>query len=531
MSFACVLALAALMTGAGAARAHAVLLEASPADGALMPMPPREILLRFNEDVTPVFVRVLDGAGRAVAAPAPAQARDETVRLALPRGLANGSYVVSYRVISADTHPVGASLVFAVGPPGTAVGAIDVPNRQEGMWSALAVGDRALLDIALLLAVGGGLFTVLVAEPVSRHPRAAVIVPAAIAVAASVLALGIEGGLALEAPLASFADAATWRTGLATGLGPSIAVTLAGLALVAFAPSRLVILLGAALAAAGYAVAGHVAMAEPRWLTAPALWLHVLCVAFWAGSLVPLWRMLRGRGAAPSVERFSRDAVMAVGLIALAGTAMAGVQLSRLADFRDTEYGERLAFKLALVAALLAVASVNRLVLTPALRRGQPRAALWLRRSIAVELGLMAAIVVAAASLGAATPPRALAEQQRAHDRLAASGALAGVFVDVADRGLSAFIALEPARPGLNRLRLDLADDHEAPLAAKEMTLWIANEALGIEPSRHAMHIAGPGIYEISDLAIPVSGTWTFRLAALVGDFDERVLTTEVSIP
>jgi copper transport protein len=530
------LALAATVAGAGAALAHAVLLQSTPADGALLYAAPREIALRFNEDVTPVFVRVLDAGGRAVVTPQPARAQDETVRLALPPGLADGSYVVSYRVISADTHPVGASLIFAVGPPGTAVGGMHAPSPEDWLWSALAVGDRALLDIGLLLAVGGGLFSLLSAAPATRRARVAVIAPAAVAAVAAVLALGIEGGLALEAPLAAIAEPLTWRTGLATGLGPSVAVTLAGLGFVVLGligGARLVLVLGAALAAAGYAVAGHVAIAEPRWLTASALWVHILAVAFWAGSLVPLLLVLRrdGAGAAPIVARFSRVAVGVVGVIALAGTAMASVQLSRLADFLDTDYGERLAFKLALVAALLAVASFNRLWLTPALRRGWPRAAPWLRRSIALELGLMAAIVVTAASLGAATPPRALAEQEHAHHQLASNGPPAGFFVDVAERGLSAFIMLEPAKPGLNRLRLDLADDHDAPFAAQELTLSIANEALGIEPSRHTLRRAGPGIYEISDLAIPASGTWTFKLAALVDDFDQRVVTAEVPIP
>ncbi len=442
--------------------------------------------------------------------------------------------MVSYRVISADTHPVGASFLFAVGPPGTMVGAAAAPAPQDTLWTALALGDRAMLDLAFFVAIGGGLFLLLLREPARPSARTVILAAAALAAAASILSLGVEGGLATEAPLAALADRAPWLAGLRTGLGVSSAVTLAGLALFALGvarrdrPAPAATLLGAALAAAGYAVSGHIATTDPRWLTAPALWLHLLCGAFWAGSLVPLFRLLRreGQGAVPVVDRFSRAAIPAVALIVLAGVAMTAVQLTRLADFTATGYGERLTVKLVLVAALIAVAACNRLALTPALRRGRPGAPGWLRRSIALELALMAGIVVMAASLGQATPPRALAELAHAHP----AGEPPGYFVEVADVGMTAFLAFEPGKPGANRVRLDLLGDDDAPIAAKELTLSIANPALGIEPSDHLLRVAAPGVFELGDIAFPAAGTWTVKVGALVSDFEKRVFTTEVLI-
>jgi copper transport protein len=143
----------------------------------------------------------------------------------------------------------------------------------------------------------------------------------------------------------------------------------------------------------------------------------------------------------------------------------------------------------------------------------------------------MAGIVVMAASLGQATPPRALAEQTRAAERLAARAEPPGYSVAIADPGLSALLTIEPARPGRNRVRLDLAGAHDdGPLATRELTLSLANVPLGIEPSEHHAQRSGPGSYEIADLPIPVSGTWTFTIAALVGDFDRRIVATEVPI-
>jgi len=181
------------------------------------------------------------------------------------------------------------------------------------------------------------------------------------------------------------------------------------------------------------------------------------------------------------------------------------------------------------VATLLLVALMNRGILTPALRRGAPRAMLWLRRSIVLELALMAAIVATTVTLGQATPPRALAAQAQAM-RMAAADADPGYAVAIADRSLFTLLAVDPARPGHNRVRLDLADLRDKPVAALELKLSLGNAALGIEPSEHAAVRAGPGVYEIADLPIPVSGTWTISIAALVSDFDRRIVTTEVPI-
>jgi copper transport protein len=153
-----------------------------------------------------------------------------------------------------------------------------------------------------------------------------------------------------------------------------------------------------------------------------------------------------------------------------------------------------------------------------------------MRRSIAFELALMAAIVAVTVTLGQAIPPRALAEQARAEQRLAAMRGAPGYAVEIADRGMAALLTVEPARPGRNRVRLDLAAAGDAPLATRELTLSLANTSLGIEPSEHRAVRSGPGSYEIADLPIPTSGTWTFTIAALVDDFDRRIVATEVPI-
>ena len=63
-------------------------------------------------------------------------ATDATVRIKLPADLPPGSYVVTWRVISADSHPVGSSFTFTVGAASAApTAATSVEQRDPGRQS------------------------------------------------------------------------------------------------------------------------------------------------------------------------------------------------------------------------------------------------------------------------------------------------------------------------------------------------------------------------------------------------------------
>ena len=101
------------------ALAHASLTDAEPAAGSVLDEPPDAVRLTFNERLESGLyaIRVFDGRGREVTKDKAVLSPDRReVSVALPR-LADGTYTVSYRVLSADGHPVAASYVFHVGDP------------------------------------------------------------------------------------------------------------------------------------------------------------------------------------------------------------------------------------------------------------------------------------------------------------------------------------------------------------------------------------------------------------------------------
>ena len=93
--------------------AHASLVAAEPADGSLLPQAPTTVTLHFNETVAPAVVRLIDANGTTRDDVA-VRAVDQSVVIALPENLPQGTQVVSYRVVSEDGHPVSGSLVFSI---------------------------------------------------------------------------------------------------------------------------------------------------------------------------------------------------------------------------------------------------------------------------------------------------------------------------------------------------------------------------------------------------------------------------------
>ncbi|MDP3899126.1 MAG: copper resistance protein CopC, partial [Mesorhizobium sp.] len=131
--------------------AHASLVTASPADGAVVAEAPARFALSFSEPVSPLVLTLIAPDGTRATLDE-VTLRDATLDIAAPAGLREGTHVLSWRVVSTDGHPVGGSVVFSVGAPSAApaVGeAID-----QSVRAALWVG-KVTLYVGLFFGIGG----------------------------------------------------------------------------------------------------------------------------------------------------------------------------------------------------------------------------------------------------------------------------------------------------------------------------------------------------------------------------------------
>ena len=456
-----------LLTLAGArhAYAHAALVELVPADGAVLAAAPADVTLRFSEPVAPVMLRVLDIEAKPVADGARAQVEDTIIRLPLPAGLAHGTYVVSYRVISVDSHPISGAVVFSIGDASAA----DRLSRAHslGRWMAPTIAAvRALFVAALLIAAGTMLALWRLADfapDAVRRNRRAVAVASGTALGSGAFLLVLTGRDFAGTSLAGVVEVEAWQVLLNSSLARSLAVATAGLVLILAAlwrlaqgSSRVAAVVGSVIALASFALTGHAATAAPQQLMRWAVPLHALCAAFWLGALPVLGASLRTdprKRAMALVQRFSSHAVAAVALILVLGLVIAIVQVEHLDLLWRTAYGRILLAKLAAVALLLAIAIHNKWRTTPRLAT-EANAVPALRRAIAVEYILFAIVLVLTAALGQVEPPRA----RVARDTAAIARGVADFSASVTQGSYRITLSVSPARAGHNALAVDVAD-------------------------------------------------------------------------
>lgn len=300
-----------------------------------------------------------------------------------------------------------------------------------------------------MLVSGVVFFLVFIAEPAFREADGNVRVPAAVR---SRLVLFVWTGLILvlisgaawlllvasqmaDLPAAEmFSDAAIWIVITRTDFGHDwvARLVLTGLLAVAFFPvpstkfvesywRRLFAVLLAAGIVGTLAWAGHAAAGQgfDGTIHLAADTLHLIAAAAWVGALVPLALLLgaAARGsdlpssaiAHKAVLRFSTLGIVSVSTLVVTGAVNSWMLVGSVAALIGTDYGRLLVVKIVLFLFMLAIASVNRVVLTPRLMRVQASAAQLpllrqLRNNSLIEAAIGAMIVIIIGVLGTLPP-------------------------------------------------------------------------------------------------------------------------------
>lgn len=290
-------------------------------------------------------------------------------------------------------------------------------------WWLLVAINRTVQFISLLLAVGFALFSVFVAAPVKviNGLRWKGVLASIVAALTYALAVNLGGAEMIGGNIDVLSNGDAWRMGMMTTLATSLWLGIAGLAILVLGflkgftgAGRKLVILGVVGSVSGLLVTGHAATADPRWFMSLVVGLHLLCGAFWFGSLLPLIQTLRTSEpleGARVLKHFSFWAVFCVALIIASGLGISFIQVERLTALIDTDYGIRLLIKWAFVVILLVLAGINKLWLTPALEQDKKSALFALRRFIWLEIFVILSILGITTSLSLSTPPRVLVEQ------------------------------------------------------------------------------------------------------------------------
>jgi copper transport protein len=511
---------------AGQALAHAALVASDPADGAVLAKAPTELSLTFDEPVSPLILKLVEPDGSTVSLGEPRLDGNRVV-LAAPSSLGTGSYVLSWRVISEDGHPVGGAVVFSIGMPSggaaaEATEAIDWPLRGA-IWFC-----RVLIYIGLFAGAGGAFFLTWFAG--GARPMRRFIAGASVAgFVAALLSLGLLGADALDLGLISLAEPKVWATALSTSyaltvLFASLAVLAALWALYSRTPGGPRVASALAMLGAGLALAssGHAATADPQWLMRPAVFVHAMAVAFWIGALAPLAGLFASRDpvARPALRRFSAIIPYTLAALLAAGIVLAIVQVGHFPALVSTAYGRVLLVKLVLVALLLILAAFNRWRLTKPALAGEARAGRSFIRSVTGEIVLVTAILCTVALWRFTPPPRALADAAQ----------VPPVSVHIHAERAMASLTVSPGRAGLVSVSAFIVGGDLDPLDAKEVTLSFSMPSAGIEPIRREARKLDAGQWRVDGLRLPVAGRWAVSVDILISDFESVTLKSEIAL-
>lgn len=545
------------------AAAHAVLIDSAPRSWEVLERPPKEVTLRFNEpvDVGLAQVRLAGPDGAEVGGVSKPRAVDaETLAVTVPAPLDRGTYTVSYRVVSADTHPVRGALSFSIGEVTGAVSG--QPSEESGGASTAATVSYGFTRLAAFVGFAllvGTAFFVAVCWPggaAASGVRRSLWVGVATLAAATAVAL----------PAYTAYTGGSFGSTLSSRMGVLLVVRLGLLGVLGVAllflsrrvpaerlPRRVSLRGGFVLAVATalaltFSLGNHSAAGGQVAIAVPADTVHLLAVAVWLGGLPVLLAVLLRRGDVlgmrTAIPRFSRLALVCVAVLLVTGTYQAWRQVGAASALFSTTYGGVLVVKLGLITVLLtlgvlarnwvrthyssAATAVTRSEKRRALRGPPAQEISRFRRLVAVEVTLAAVVLGVTASLVSVEPARAELERVAAAPVVPErTGPVNDMvpFDSGGERGSGQLaVTITPGAVGRNEVHLSALDSKGIPMAVPEMRaeLMLADGSVGPLPVE--LQYFSPGHFIAPEAAVPMPGQWELAVTVRTSEVDQDVV-------
>jgi copper transport protein len=525
------------LTAVPSAYAHAILQKSTPSNNSVTRTSPATVSLSLNEAVETAFgsIRVYDcGGGRVDSGKIVRPSKDE-VAVRIDRKLPRGTYTVTWRVISADSHPVAGAFVFNVKKANAGSCKQVFGATTPGTITALFKFMRALDFALILLVVGGAVVLLLVLRSAAPELRSrlyrilaglsfGLVVAGALCI---VLQGAVAGGFGLSEAFrwdtvhsvlqTRFGRAFLWQLGLAVVVGA--AALLASRSRKLEPLPLIAVFLLPTISAAGHArTSGTIALVADM--------VHLAAGSTWVGGLAftVLALLLAGADRWPlasrAVPRFSILAVISVVALIAAGSLRGYEEVRAFHGLWDTTYGKLLLAKIALVLPLLALGAYNNRYAVPRLKR-QIASAIEQRRFLraaGAELAIMAAIVGVTAVLVTEPPAKA-------------SVAVPKYATDTVPIGpLEVNYIFEPAKTGPNVIHLYFYKPKSGfPGNVDDARLSATLPSKSLGPLRIPLTRIVPSHYTTPAGVFPEAGDWQVAIEVRRGQF--QAFTQTVTVP
>jgi copper transport protein len=519
------------------ASAHAILVSSTPSQGTIVLNPPTEVVLTFTEGVTLVTgqVRVVAPDNTRADTGSPSTSDDKVIIPMKPGGK-HGTYLVSFRVISADSHPVAGAFTYSVVSTSTPPVQDTTSVTTSPVVSALFPIVRGIGYVGLVLMVGATLVLALLWP--QRLSNAGPV--RAIWVGAALIAVTTVGELAVQIPNVAGgfgeAGAADVRQVLSSQYGAAHLIRLGVLAASLFllrpiikgkgwGADRVLLAVLGAIGIATWSVSGHPYASSIPTVTVVSDMIHIASMSVWLGGLLMLAVFLLPRANVTElgaiVPVWSRWAAYAVGALLITGVVQALVEIDSVPDLFTTSYGQLVLVKVVLLGGVLLIANFSRRLVGPIVERSGGAAG-RLRSLVAAESVGAVVIIAVASVLVQTTPARSVAGSGAAPTVqsavLAAPSKLFTLTVDDT-----------PAKVGANEVHMYVTTPDGQPANVEEWTVSASLPSQGIEPISIAVLALTPD-HGIGQVTLPEAGVWTFKFTLRTTDIDEDTVTTNFTV-
>nr|WP_203816236.1 copper resistance protein CopC [Actinoplanes ferrugineus] len=527
-----------LLGPAAPASAHAALVASDPGNGTIVPDAPNKVTLNFSESVSVVSgkIQVL-GPGGSRADQGEPTVSGGTLSIPLRSGGGRGTYLVSYRVISADSHPVGGSITFSVGAASaTPTAAVDDTKVNPVVRVLIPIG-KYLGYAGLVLLVGPALVLALLwPHRLSRRgPSRLIWTGLGLVGVSTLMAIWLQVPYTLGTGLgdvrvgdlrdvlgSTFGAVMLVRIGVLCAAALLLRPLLSGKSGESRTDLALLGVLGVA-ALATWPLTGHPTASPVAGVSVVIDAIHLAAMSVWLGGLVMLvgflLRQANERELSAILPIWSRWAATAVSALIVAGVVQALIEVSSLDGLINSTYGRLILVKVALAACVVGVAWFSRRLVRSGQAEASPRR---LRRIVGAELAITAVVLGVTAALVQISPPRT-----------AEAAGTAATSSTVTQTLTSSTMAMQvdifPATVGNNSIHLYAYTPDNKPLTVVEWTGTAALEAKGIEPIEIPL-LRITDFHAVGDIALPAAGKWTFKFTARTSDIDQQTLTMTADI-
>jgi copper transport protein len=517
--FVCAVVVCAGVAGSiDVAEAHAGLKSSEPAASSVLEQSPKEIVLNFGEAVEVSFgsIRLFDSNSKLVELPMPKYVEAygvidaKTIRVEIPE-LQFGSYLVVWRVVSADSHPVQGAFAFQIGTKGLNLESLSqeiLASSSAPFAVKLAMGFARWLSFLGVMVMVGAMLLATRIIGLSRVDK--IIFGSWItAFVGSTLILLLQAPYALGQAMSIGEVFSAVDDVLQTRLGTWLVVR--GTILLAFLLlirqrnlhdrpiyRMVAILLGIGLFAT-FSISGHPGMREYSALSIGTDIVHFLSVSAWMGGLVTLVLLGRKWQSESSlvISWFSFTATISMPIMVATGVAQAWRMMEGFQNIFSTTYGVVLSVKVLLVIVAIAAGTRARQVFKSKNVDQQDLREIKFSRTVLAE-SMIGVAVLAVTAVLVSVPP------------LSISGA-AAFETSVVQANVIADLRVTPARVGEVEVHILLSPPGGSLQSITQATARISLAAEEIPAIPIDVQLVGTNHFQAA-LLVPRAGDWLLEI-------------------